>query len=445
MRDHIHVIEELYGNRYKNDPLWNEIVKKLTVRQAYVFYYSLKYYEKNHVDIKYRLLDFPDKNEIHRFLIDTLKTQKDPSEAARIIGDNAHRILINDNDLLWIRTDLRAAIWLSYFMTTSNRSFGSFFLCYLTSTSEAELINRLIHTIDIYGCSNRDNTTQILRGMFDNNDKELFIKFRGAFNNYRHNYIQHRINDHHLNWINKLPLDEVDAILKKFIADKILVLNGTFVPISKKDKIALIKSSLDIRQYKYIDERFKKESIDNDFNTAIHRTDNSYDQSQNTSGNRKARKDFAKLSAYEIIDLLIKARNSREYRKVRSTAKTDRNIVLTKEAHSIIIELSNQLKATPKKIIEALIKNIDLKDMYAVSELDKLISGKRSVRKNIILNSSINHEEIKDIEGRKKTEESYEFVESDDGVKAKKDLEKKGNQIDKRKSQREALLNYNRK
>lgn len=73
MSDPIDVIEKLYGSRYKGDPLWDNVVKKLTVRQAYVFYYSLTYHEKNHTALAIGVLNLPDKTEVHRCLMDALR------------------------------------------------------------------------------------------------------------------------------------------------------------------------------------------------------------------------------------------------------------------------------------------------------------------------------------------------------------------------------------
>ncbi|MEN2752466.1 hypothetical protein AAIR29_12580 [Psychrobacter sp. FBL11] len=439
MSDHIDIVEELYGSRYKGNPLWDNVVKKLTVRQAYVFYYSLAYFEKNKTTTALGIFDLPDKTAVHKCLMDALQKEKNPNQAAQIIGDNVHKILINDNDLLWIKTELRAAIWLSYSMATFNHSNRKFFLSYLRSTSEAEFVNRLLHVIDIHGCGLRGDLAEIIRGAFDHNTHDLPIDHRTSFNNHQGNYVSNRIDDHFLNWLNKLPLDEVDAILERFKADEILVLVGIFVPVSKKDKIALVKASLDIRQYMYItssaDASLYLYGVKNDINTVT--TNQSEDELDNKNKNKK--KNFAKLSAYEIINLLIKARRSREHRKIRSTTKNDRSLTLNKEAHSTLIELSGQLNTTPKKVVEALIEKVDLGNAYEVLEIDKLISGRRSVKGKSPLEKPIKQQESVKLEEAIEVEEPIELEE------AIKDLEIKPNQTNKRKRQRDALLNYNKR
>ncbi|OLF36736.1 hypothetical protein [Psychrobacter sp. Cmf 22.2] len=449
MSDHIDIVEELYGSRYKGNPLWDNVVKKLTVRQAYVFYYSLAYFEKNKTTTALGIFDLPDKTAVHKCLMDALQKEKNPNQAAQIIGDNVHKILINDNDLLWIKTELRAAIWLSYSMATFNHSNRKFFLSYLRSTSEAEFVNRLLHVIDIHGCSLRGDLAEIIRGAFDHNTYDLPIDHRTSFNNHQGNYVSNRIDDHFLNWLNKLPVDEVDAILERFKADEILVLVGIFVPVSKKDKIALVKASLDIRQYIYItssaDASLYPYGVKNDINTVT------TNQSEEELDNINKKKNFAKLSAYEIINLLIKARRSREHRKIRSTTKNDRSLTLNKEAHSTLIKLSGQLNATPKKVIEALIEKVDLDNTYEVSAIDKLISGRRSVKekspleKPIKQQESVKLEEAIEVEEPVELEEAIEVEEPIELEEAIKDLEIKPNQTNKRKRQRDALLNYNKR
>ena len=389
MSDPIYIIEELYESRYKGNPLWDNVIKKLTVRQAYVFYYSLAYLEKNNIALSLGIFDLPDKTEVHRFLMDALQKEKKPNEVTRIIADNAHKILINDNDLLWIKTELRAALWLSHFIIANDNANKKLLSGLLRSNSEAEFTNRLIHVIDIFGGGLRGETAQIIRVMFDKSETLLFANHQSLFNRNRGNYVSNRIDDHHLNWLNKLPLDEIDAILERFKAEEILVLVGIFVPVSKKDKVALIKASLDIQQYRLTNKQNDESFVGENFNANVGKTYPSSDEPKDISNNKRIKKDFAKLSAYEIIKLLINARISRENRKVRSTTKNDRSIALNKEAHSSIIQLSGQLKATPKKIIEALIKKVDLDNAYEVSEIDKLISGRRSSRGKVELEEPV--------------------------------------------------------
>lgn len=426
MSNHIDIVEELYGSKYKGNPLWENVVKKLTVRQAYVFYYSLNYFKKNKTAIALGIFDLPDKTAVHKCLMDALKKEENPNEAARIISDNAHKILINDNDLLWIKTELRAAIWLAYYIATFNISNKEFLLRHLRSTSEAEFVNRLIHLLDIYGCGIRGDTAQIIRTKFDNNSQGLPINYASSFNNHRSNYVSSRIADHHLNWLNKLSVDEIDAILERFEAEKILVLDGIFVPVIKKDKVALIKASLDIRQRIYINnsanESLYPYGVKGNTNTGT--INQSVDGLDSVNKNKRIKKKFAELSAYEIINLLIKARRSREHRKIRSTTKNERSFTLNKEAHSILIELSNQLKAAPKKIIEALIKKVDLEDDHELLKIDKHVSGRRAVQKNSVVEAPIELE--KSIEPEKPVEPD-----------SKKKL--------KRKNQTQALLDFKKK
>ena len=76
MSNSMDIIEELYGSRYKGEPLWNHLVKKLTLRQAYVFYYSLALYETESIARNLGILDLPDKTEVHRCLMDTLRKRR---------------------------------------------------------------------------------------------------------------------------------------------------------------------------------------------------------------------------------------------------------------------------------------------------------------------------------------------------------------------------------
>ncbi len=418
MIDPIDVIEELYGSRYKGDPLWHNVVKKLSVRQAYVFYYSLAYLEKNTTAVALGIFDLPDKNEVHRSLMDALRKEQNPNEAARIIADNTHNILINDNDLLWIKTELRAALWSSHFVITNDNANKKLLSDLLRSNSEAEFTSRLIHVIDIFGCGLRGETAQTIRVMFDKSETLLFANHQSLFNKNRGNYVSNRIDDHHLNWLNKLPLDEIDAILEKFKAEEILVLVGIFVPVNKKDKVALIKASLDMQQYRHMNEQNNESLVGNNANVNVGKTYYSSNEPKNADADKRIKKKFAKLSAYEIIKLLVNARISRENRKVRSITKNDRRLMLNKEAHSILIELSGQLNATPKKTIEALIKKFDLENAHEVSEIDKLISGKRSVKGKSPLEKPIKQEESVKLAEPIEVEETVEIEESIEPKKA---------------------------
>ncbi|WP_201597378.1 hypothetical protein [Psychrobacter fulvigenes] len=99
--------------------------------------------------------------------------------------------------------------------------------------------------------------------------------------------------------------------------------------------------------------------------------------------NTKKRKKFAVLSSDEIIDLLKKAHGSREYRKKESNSKNSSTFKLNKESNAILIKLSEQLKATPKKAVEALIKSANLEDRHELLKISKHISGRRSSKKEL--------------------------------------------------------------
>jgi hypothetical protein len=438
MSDPIYIIEELYESRYKGNPLWDNVIKKLTVRQAYVFYYSLAYLEKNNIALSLGIFDLPDKTEVHRFLMDALQKEKKPNEVTRIIADNAHKILINDNDLLWIKTELRAALWLSHFIIANDNANKKLLSGLLRSNSEAEFTNRLIHVIDIFGGGLRGETAQIIRVMFDKSETLLFANHQSLFNRNRGNYVSNRIDDHHLNWLNKLPLDEIDAILERFKAEEILVLVGIFVPVSKKDKVALIKASLDIQQYRHMNEQNNEHLVGKNANTNVGRAYSSSNEHNdaNADKNKRTKKEFAKLSAYEIIKLLKNAKISRENRKVSSTTKSKRIIELNKEAHSILIELAGQLDATPKKVIEALIKKVDIGNEYEVSEIDKLISGRRSSRGKVELEENIETEQPVELE---------EPVEAEEPVEPKNIMERRLKNKANRKKHAAASLNFKKK
>lgn len=380
MNNKTEITEEIYKGKYESNFLWKNMVEKLTVRQAYIFYYSLAFYEKNEIAIGLGVFDLPDKTMVHKCLMDALLKEKNPKEVAETIGANAHKILINDNDLLWIKAELRAALWLSYFITKSESGGDKLLLDLLRSTSRLELTNRLIHVLDIYGCSLRGDTAENIRVKFDKGVKDLCIDYLSFFNKYRGNYVSNRIDDSKLNWLNKLPEDEIDIIIERFIEDKILILYGVFVPIVKKDKIELIKTSLDIQKYRYRQHK-NNESLQ-PFSTysAGFATNSSKVINENIEYNDKKRKDFTYLNTDEIITLLKKAYSSREYRKVTSNTKKNNSLVLNKESHTILIALFEKLGATPKKIIEALIKRVALEDKNELSEIDKYITGRRSIK-----------------------------------------------------------------
>ena len=380
MSNKTEITGDIYKGKYDSNFLWKNMVEKLTVRQAYVFYYSLAFYEKNEIAVGLGVFDLPDKTMVHKCLIDALLKEKNPKEVAETIGANAHKILINDNDILWIKAELRAALWLSYFVTKSESGGDKLLLDLLRSTSRLELTNRLIHVLDIYGCSLRGDTAENIRVKFDKGVKDLCIDYLSFFNKSRGNYVSNRIDDSKLNWLNKLPEDEIDVIIERFIEDKILILYGVFVPIVKKDKIELIKASLDIQNYRYIQHK-NNESLQ-PFSTysASFATNSSKAINKNIKYNDKKRKDFTYLNADEIITLLKKAYISREYRKVTSNTKKNNSIALNKESHTILIALFEKLGATPKKIVEALIKRVALEDKNELSEIDKHIAGRRSIK-----------------------------------------------------------------
>ena len=84
-------------------------------------------------------------------------------------------------------------------------------------------------------------------------------------------------------------------------------------------------------------------------------------------------------------------------------------LTLNKESKNIINELSKQLGATPKKIIEALIKNINLEDGSELLKIDQSISGKRSIEKNLALENDFKLEEDIKFEEDAKLEEVQEI------------------------------------
>ncbi|MGM8885640.1 hypothetical protein ACS8FD_06830 [Psychrobacter sp. 1U2] len=383
MSNHTDIVEELYGSRYKGNLLWENVVKKLTVRQAYVFYYSLTYHGKNEVATALGIFDLPDKTEVHRSLMDALQKENKPSEVARIIADNAHKILINDNDLLWVKNELRAALWLSYFITKTENGDYRLLLDLLRSTSATEFTERLIKVIDIHGCSRKGDRSLMIRGKFDRNVQYLELTHSVTINNYRGDYVSNRIDDYKLNWLDKLPEDEIDLILERFIEEKVLSLYGTFVPIIRKDKVELIKASLDIQGFIY--RYHKNNELSQPYSTysSGFTTDSPEVENENIKSNSKKKKRLAVLSSEEIIDLLKKAYSSREYRKKGKNSKCSNTFKLNKESNAILLVLSDKLNATPKKAVEALIKSANLKDRHELLKISKHISGRRSTKKEL--------------------------------------------------------------
>lgn len=381
MNHNLETVKGQYESKYQGNPLWENLVRKLTVRQAYVFHYSLACDEKNKTAIALGILDLPDRTMVHKCLMDTLLNRDNPKETAQIIGDNAHKILISDNDLLWFHSELRAALWLSFFIAKVESGGDKMLLDILRSTSRIEFTNRLTHVLDIYGCSYKgDNCLLIQVNLNNNNTNFLDLSHPSAFNKYRGDYVLNRINDSKLNWLNKLPEDEIDIITDRFRDEKILLLDGIFVPIIKKDKVELIKASLDLQKYrdgnKKHDESILRPYTDQDFGCPTKLDETVVVKSTNN----KKKKDFVSLSADEISDLLKKAYSSRKHRQVTSHTKMDGSLTLKKESHTILIALSKQLGATPKKIVEALIRGVDLENKFELSKINENISGRRATK-----------------------------------------------------------------
>lgn len=460
MNDHLDVIENLYGNRYKGNWLWENVVKNLTVRQAYVFYYSLAFHEKRKVATALGIFDLPAKNEVHRCLMDALQKEDKPTEVARIIVDNVHKILINDNDLLWFKTDLRAALWLSYFVTKLDRGGDKLLVDLLRSTNKIEFINRLIQVLDIYGCSLRGDTAELISMIFTTGQNYLPVNPKILFNHYRGDYVKNRIHDYKLNWLNELSENEVDSIIERFHKDEILFIDKAFVPINKSDKIEFIKAALDLQNYRHridVNNAALLNSHANHDVSNIIASSNAESMSEDRKEIENKKKDLKTLDADQIIDLLKKARRAREHRKAGSNTKNDRSLMLNKEAYSTIVKLSEQLNATPKKIVEALIKNVNLENAYDTSEIGKLISGRRSTEKKPLLEKFIESEEllkleeaiepkeIADFKRLGKPEEPFKSEESVKVEEATKDLEQKPEQTNKRKRQRDVLLNLKKR
>jgi len=407
-----HKSEVIYEGIHENNFLWKSVIQKLTVRQAYVFYYSLAYYEKNDIAAKLGILDLPDETMVHKCLMDALLKENNPKEVVRIIGANAHKILIRDNDLLWIKSELRAALWLSYFITETQSESDKLLLSFLRSTSRVEFVNRLIQVLDIKGCSHRGDKSWLIKADMDNSVQNLTIDHTGAFNIYRGKYVSHRINDSKLNWLNKISEDEIDIIIERFEEEKILVLNTIFVPINKRDKLEVIKASLDIQDYTNIIDETKK-SLGPYTNQNFDRSSKLTEVLDETESTQRNKRSFASLSADAIIDLLKKAQNSREYRKATSNTKNNRSLTLKKESHAILIELSDQLGATPKKVVEALIKSIDLENKSELLKIDDNISGRRTSKIQVLTEQPIMHQtaiEVVEPKDSKKIEDTTEAM-----------------------------------
>lgn len=422
MKYNSEIVEGIYEGSHESNFLWKSVIQKLTLRQAYVFYYSLAYYEKNKIAMGLGILDLPDKTMVHKCLMDALLKENNPREVTQVIGNNAHKILINDNDLIWIKAELRAALWLGYHFTSNHKSQNKLLLDLLRSTSEVEFINRLIHVIDIYGCSLRGDTASTIRIMFDKGQMDLFVDHKVSFNRHRGNYVTNRISDHKLNWLNKMPEDEIDIIIERFKEEKILVLDGIFVPITRRDKRELIKASLDIQNYTYIANENGKSLISFvcQYPARIYKPTEISNEAESAQKNKRSKKNFTSLSADEIIDLLKKAHNSRKYRKVASKTKIDSGLTLKKESNTILIALSEQLGATPKKIVESLIQGVNLADESELLKIDANISGRRTSRKSSAIEHSIEqkmHIEMKELVELKETSKVKDTKEVNTAVK----------------------------
>lgn len=405
MDNHLKLIEELYDRRYKGNEVWEKVVKKLTTRQAYVFYYSLIFNDVDTLDSSLGFFSLPDRTMVHKCLMDTLLKKHDHKYLVQMIGDSAHEIVINDNEMLWIKSNLRAALWLGQYMIDTKfqnkHTYSQFFI----SSSRDQYIHQLIHVIDIYGCSPRRNKIQTLKNHLSGKLMSFKQESKQWFNLSQNDYLLSRVSDYKLNWLNKLSEESIDIIIEKFSEDQILILNRLFIPITKKDKIETIKASLDLQEYKNCKSMVHRNSHYRDYHTSIYN-----DENTEPDGvlNKSIKKTLKERNVQEIIDLLKKAHNSRDYRKAQYIAKNDRSIALGKEPHLILIKLSEQFQATPKKTLEALIRNIDLKDEHEVLKINKLISGKRSVEKKLSVEStdvtyaSVDHiETVGDIESGK--------------------------------------------
>lgn len=434
MKNKTEVIDGMYKSTYEQNYLWNSIIEKLTLRQAYVYYYALAHDDEQLTALKLGTYDLPDKTMVHKRLMDALLKKENPREIAQKIGDNAHKILISDNDLIWVKQELRAALWLSHSMARVLNGGDAVLLDLLQSTNGIEFTNRLIHVLDIHGCRYKEDKALRIRIDLNNSNTIIVASHLIAFNHYRGHYILNRISDAKLNWLNKLPEDEIDIIIERLKEEKILVLDGVFIPVIKKDKIEIIKSSLDIQN-----NRYKNKILDRSILRPYMGEISIYKKEEKEKNTIKKKIEFLKISSDKILDLLKKAHSSREYRRDKSSAKINNGIVLNKESHNIINRLSEQLGATPKKIIEAMIRKVNLEDEQELSEIDKLISGKRASKMQSILEQSSASEP----EERFESEEPTEPIELEEDLKLEEDVLKiESKKKVARKSQAAALLNF---
>ena len=404
MKNETKIVDGMYKGNHKQNHLWNSVIEKLTLRQAYVYYYALAHDDKQKTALELGTYDLPDETMVHKRLMDALLKKEDPREIAQQIDANIHEILISDNDLIWVKQELRAALWLSHSVAKVSNGGDAVLLGLLRSTNGTELTNRLIHVLDIHGCSYKEDKALRIRIDLHNSSRFIIASHLIALNEYRGNYISNRISDTKLNWLNKLPEDEIDIIIERLKEECILVLDGTFIPVIKKDKIEVIKSSLDIQNNRYRNKILDKSML-RPYTEKIH----IYKEEEKEKKSTKKQIRLLGISSDRVIDLLKKAYSSREYRKVVSNTKKNSVLILNKESKNIINELSKQLGATPKKIIEALIKNINLEDGSELLKIDQSISGRRSIEKNLALENDFKLEEDIKFEEDAKLEEVQEI------------------------------------
>lgn len=381
MNNNFSLIEELYDSRYKGNKLWENVIKKLTIRQAYVFYYSLIIKDRNELDRSLGIFSLPDENMIHKCLMDALIKENDKWYLAQVIGDYAHEIVINDKEILWIRAELRAALWLGCYMADNQLEDKDIYANFLRATSSAEYIEQLIQLLDIHGYVSRKGVTLRLRNDLDDRLKAIRVNSRYLFILSKNDYLSIKIPDFKLNWIDELSEKEIDTVIRRFMEEEVLILSEFFVPSNKKDKIELIKASLDMQDYKIQRKSLNRRSS---FKESLSIAPDIVETEPDDVSKPTQRKGFTERSAQEIIDLLRKAFNSKDYRKSQSTAKVSRSFTLNKESNIILIALSKKLGATPKKVIEALVKGVDLEDKHRICEIDKLISGRRAAKTQLV-------------------------------------------------------------
>lgn len=171
----------------------------------------------------------------------------------------------------------------------------------------------------IYKCSYEGNKSLPIRINFNRNIQYLEPTHSVTLSDYRGNYISNCIDDFKLNWLDQLSENEIDNILERFIEEKILILYSIFVPTIKKDKIELIKSSLNIQRYKY--RYYNDNEPFQPYITYSAGFVTNLDKDENIKHNDKKKKEFACHCSDKIIDLLRKAHSSREYRKNESVTK----------------------------------------------------------------------------------------------------------------------------